>query len=62
MNPSETVASPVAPRSPGAIDYQQFGGRQFPADRKWALGLQVSWHAFLRNSFLKRHWPMQSLK
>lgn len=52
MNPGETVASPVGPRSPGAIDYQQFGGRQYSVDRKWALGLQVSWHALLCNLFL----------
>ncbi|KAL0381012.1 UNVERIFIED_CONTAM: SNF1-related protein kinase catalytic subunit alpha KIN10 [Sesamum angustifolium] len=44
MNPSETVASPVGQRLPGAIDYQQFGGRQFPVDRKWALGLQSRAH------------------
>ncbi|KAL8471643.1 hypothetical protein ACS0TY_028417 [Phlomoides rotata] len=35
MNPSETAASPVG---------QQFGGRQVPADRKWALGLQSRAH------------------
>ncbi|KAK4409827.1 SNF1-related protein kinase catalytic subunit alpha KIN10 [Sesamum angolense] len=44
MNPSETVASPVGQRLPGAIDYQQFGGRQLPVDRKWALGLQSRAH------------------
>ncbi|KAL0377566.1 UNVERIFIED_CONTAM: SNF1-related protein kinase catalytic subunit alpha KIN10 [Sesamum radiatum] len=43
-NMSETVASPVGQRFPGVIDYQQFGGRQFPADRKWALGLQSRAH------------------
>ncbi|KAG6420943.1 hypothetical protein SASPL_117489 [Salvia splendens] len=43
-NPSESVASPVGQRSPGAIDYQQFGGRQFPSERKWALGLQSRAH------------------
>ncbi|KAL0350851.1 UNVERIFIED_CONTAM: SNF1-related protein kinase catalytic subunit alpha KIN10 [Sesamum radiatum] len=41
---SETIASPVGQRFPGVIDYQQFGGRQFPADRKWALGLQSRAH------------------
>ncbi|KAL0332103.1 UNVERIFIED_CONTAM: SNF1-related protein kinase catalytic subunit alpha KIN10 [Sesamum calycinum] len=41
-NMSETVASPVGQRFPGVIDYQQFGGRPFPADRKWALGLQYN--------------------
>ncbi|KAK6128862.1 hypothetical protein DH2020_037379 [Rehmannia glutinosa] len=44
MNPSETIASPVGQRSPGAIDFQQFGGRQLPVDRKWALGLQSRAH------------------
>lgn len=37
MSPSETVASP---RLAGVVDHQQFT-RQLPADRKWALGLQV---------------------
>ncbi|KAG8366928.1 hypothetical protein BUALT_Bualt16G0019000 [Buddleja alternifolia] len=44
MNASETVASPVGQRLPGAVDYQQFGGRQLPVDRKWALGLQSRAH------------------
>lgn len=37
MSPTETVASP---RLAGVVDHQQFT-RQLPADRKWALGLQV---------------------
>ncbi|KAL2528650.1 SNF1-related protein kinase catalytic subunit alpha KIN10 [Forsythia ovata] len=44
MNSSENVASPLGQRAPGAIDYQQFGGRQFPVERKWALGLQSRAH------------------
>ncbi|KAG6398352.1 hypothetical protein SASPL_139810 [Salvia splendens] len=43
-NPSEPVASPVGERLPGVIDHQQFGARQLPADRKWALGLQSRAH------------------
>ncbi|KAL6587537.1 SNF1-related protein kinase catalytic subunit alpha kin10 [Orobanche minor] len=45
MNPSETLSSPVGlgPRSPGTIDYRQFGGR-IQVDRKWALGLQSRAH------------------
>ncbi|XP_042043596.1 SNF1-related protein kinase catalytic subunit alpha KIN10-like [Salvia splendens] len=43
-NPIETVASPVGQRSPGAINYQQLGERQFPSERKWALGLQSRAH------------------
>lgn len=35
MNPSEAAASSVG---------QQFGGRQVPVDRKWALGLQSRAH------------------
>ncbi|PIN01898.1 Serine/threonine protein kinase [Handroanthus impetiginosus] len=44
MNPSETVASPVGQRFPGVIDHSQFGGRQLPLERKWALGLQSRAH------------------
>ncbi|KAG8384667.1 hypothetical protein BUALT_Bualt04G0141800 [Buddleja alternifolia] len=40
LNPSETTASPVGQRLPGAID----GGRQLAVDRKWALGLQSRAH------------------
>ncbi|XP_042011164.1 SNF1-related protein kinase catalytic subunit alpha KIN10-like isoform X1 [Salvia splendens] len=43
-NPSEPVASPVRERLPGVNDHQQFGARQFPTDRKWALGLQSQAH------------------
>jgi hypothetical protein len=40
---SGEVASPVVGhRFPGYMDYQGVGMRQqFPAERKWALGLQV---------------------
>ncbi|EYU44141.1 hypothetical protein ABFS82_08G026200 [Erythranthe guttata] len=44
MNPSEGISSPVGQRFPGVVDYQQYGGRQFPVDRKWALGLQSRAH------------------
>ncbi|KAL8038580.1 hypothetical protein ABFS82_11G121600 [Erythranthe guttata] len=44
MNQSQSVASPVGQRTPGAVDYQQFGVRQFPVDKKWALGLQSRAH------------------
>ncbi|XP_075493127.1 SNF1-related protein kinase catalytic subunit alpha KIN10-like isoform X1 [Primulina tabacum] len=43
MNPSDTVSSPAGQRLSG-IDYQQLGGRQFPADKRWALGLQSRAH------------------
>ncbi|XP_073273022.1 SNF1-related protein kinase catalytic subunit alpha KIN10-like [Primulina huaijiensis] len=43
MNPSDMVPSPVGQRLSG-IDYQQLGGRQFPADKRWALGLQSRAH------------------
>ncbi|CAA3017419.1 SNF1-related kinase catalytic subunit alpha KIN10 isoform X1 [Olea europaea subsp. europaea] len=44
-NSSETVALPIGQRLPGAVDYQQFGGRpQIQVDRKWALGLQSRAH------------------
>ncbi|XP_075501241.1 SNF1-related protein kinase catalytic subunit alpha KIN10-like [Primulina tabacum] len=43
MNPSDTVPSPLGQRLSG-IDYQQLGGRQFPADKRWALGLQSRAH------------------
>jgi len=41
-------ASPVVGhRFPGYIDYQGVGMRQqFPAERKWALGLQVQYLTF----------------
>ncbi|PON31433.1 Serine/threonine protein kinase [Parasponia andersonii] len=41
MHQSEPVASPVGHCPPGYIDYQRIGGLkpQFPAQRKWALGL-----------------------
>lgn len=41
MQSNEAVASP---RIPGIMDYQQIGLRQFPYDRKWALGLQSRAH------------------
>lgn len=41
INSNETTASPVGQRFPGIMDYQQAGARQFPIERKWALGLQV---------------------
>ncbi|GFP91758.1 snf1-related protein kinase catalytic subunit alpha kin10 [Phtheirospermum japonicum] len=44
MNPSEAVPSPAGQRFAGVVDYQQLGGRQFPVDRKWALGLQSRAH------------------
>ncbi|KAL7094703.1 hypothetical protein ACP275_11G120100 [Erythranthe tilingii] len=44
MNQSQPVASPIGQRTPGAVDYQQFGMRQFPVDKKWALGLQSRAH------------------
>ncbi|XP_073139399.1 SNF1-related protein kinase catalytic subunit alpha KIN10-like isoform X2 [Henckelia pumila] len=43
MNPTDMVPSPVGQRLSG-IDYQQLGGRQFPADKRWALGLQSRAH------------------
>ncbi|XP_042004812.1 SNF1-related protein kinase catalytic subunit alpha KIN10-like [Salvia splendens] len=43
-NPSEAVASPVRERLPAVKDHQQFGARQLPGDRKWALGLQSQAH------------------
>ncbi|XP_051118778.1 SNF1-related protein kinase catalytic subunit alpha KIN10-like [Andrographis paniculata] len=43
-SPSETVTSPGGLRLSGISDYQQFGGRQLPSDRKWALGLQSRAH------------------
>ncbi|GER45334.1 protein kinase [Striga asiatica] len=44
MTQNETLLSPGGQRFSGVIDYQQFGGRQIPADRKWALGLQSRAH------------------
>ncbi|KAF5725381.1 SNF1-related protein kinase catalytic subunit alpha KIN10-like isoform X1 [Tripterygium wilfordii] len=45
LHPNETPASPVGPRLPGYMDYQGLGLRpQFPAERKWALGLQSRAH------------------
>lgn len=41
INSSEAVASPVGQHLPGIMDFQQVGARQFPVERKWALGLQV---------------------
>ncbi|KAK6796889.1 hypothetical protein RDI58_004590 [Solanum bulbocastanum] len=44
INSNETAASPVGQRFPGIMDYQQAGARQFPIERKWALGLQSRAH------------------
>ncbi|KAE9466625.1 hypothetical protein C3L33_01493, partial [Rhododendron williamsianum] len=42
MSPNDSAASTVGPRSPGYMEYQGMGSRpQFPAEKKWALGLQV---------------------
>ena len=39
---NRSEAGPVGQRFPGYVDYQGIGLRtQFPAERKWALGLQV---------------------
>ncbi|XP_070024307.1 SNF1-related protein kinase catalytic subunit alpha KIN10-like isoform X2 [Nicotiana sylvestris] len=43
-NSNEAVTSPVGQRFPGIMDYQQAGARQFPIERKWALGLQSRAH------------------
>ena len=42
MNTNEALPSPVGQRLPGYAEFTQVGVRQFPPDRKWALGLQVS--------------------
>ncbi|XP_019242353.1 PREDICTED: SNF1-related protein kinase catalytic subunit alpha KIN10-like [Nicotiana attenuata] len=44
INSSEAVASPVGQHLPGIMDFQQVGARQFPVERKWALGLQSRAH------------------
>ncbi|CAK9162949.1 unnamed protein product [Ilex paraguariensis] len=45
MSSNEALASPVAQRLPGYMDYQVMGSRpQFPVERKWALGLQSRAH------------------
>lgn len=41
MHPSEAASLPTGHRLPGYMDYQGIGLRQFPLERKWALGLQV---------------------
>lgn len=43
MNSNDFVAFPSGQRFPGTMDYQPVGARQFLVERKWALGLQVSW-------------------
>lgn len=50
MQQSEPASSPVGHRLMGYMDYQGVGSRpQFPAERKWALGLQVRFYLVLRN-------------
>ncbi|KAI5665675.1 hypothetical protein M9H77_15528 [Catharanthus roseus] len=44
IQPSEAVAPLGAQRLPGIADCAQIGLRQFPVDRKWALGLQSRAH------------------
>ncbi|KAF5748973.1 SNF1-related protein kinase catalytic subunit alpha KIN10-like isoform X1 [Tripterygium wilfordii] len=45
LYPNETPASPGGHRLPGYMDYQGLSLRpQFPAERKWALGLQSRAH------------------
>ncbi|XP_018488830.1 SNF1-related protein kinase catalytic subunit alpha KIN10 [Raphanus sativus] len=45
MHPAESVASPVANRLPGMMEFQGVGLRsQYPVERKWALGLQSRAH------------------
>ncbi|EPS65955.1 hypothetical protein M569_08822, partial [Genlisea aurea] len=40
-NANDSVSPPLAAhRFHGLVDHPQFGGRQFPGERKWALGLQ----------------------
>ncbi|PON96340.1 GPCR kinase [Trema orientale] len=53
MHQSEPAASPVGNWLPGYMDYQRIGGLrpQFPAQRKWALGLQSEYEIFNHCSF-----------
>ncbi|GAA0146990.1 non-receptor serine/threonine protein kinase [Lithospermum erythrorhizon] len=43
-NASESMPSPTGQCLPGYPDYTQTGVRQFPVERKWALGLQSRAH------------------
>ncbi|KAL6994185.1 SNF1-related protein kinase catalytic subunit alpha kin10 [Sarracenia purpurea var. burkii] len=45
MGPNDSAASAVGQRSPAYMDHQGMGSKpQFPAEKKWALGLQSRAH------------------